>query len=222
MWSGGIQGSGNRPIANNSDMPSIRTIALRALLVPPPSGRLCRLGQVHHSTNTTQLVGDEPPTSRRLQPNLELLAAEPLAEPSDPSSVRRRDPRACQLTDLGVDPLSGDLRPVLVKPHHDRHLRRLLVAPRTARPRPRTDQRRPIAGPGRPSTCHLSSHAGDPRRRRATRQKPVRPKSRQAKSESARRQPDNQPDEPDNTAQTHKTMTVTALWDLGLPAASPG
>jgi len=39
----------------------------------------------------------------------------------------------------------------------------------------------------------LSSHAGDPRRRRATRQKPVRPKGRQAKRESARRQPRDKP-----------------------------
>ena len=35
--------------------------------------------------------------------------------------MRRRDPRPRDLTSLGVQPLRGDLRSVLIKPHHDRH-----------------------------------------------------------------------------------------------------
>src|ERR1039458_6612237 len=48
-------------------------------------------------------------------------------------------------------------------------------------------------------------------RRRATQALPVRPSSRRSSRESARRQPENQPDRTDVTAQTPRTMTVTAV-----------
>jgi hypothetical protein len=40
---------------------------------------------------------------------------------------------------------------------------------------------------------------------------PVRPSSRHRRRESARRQPENQPDKPDVTAQAPRTMTVTGV-----------
>jgi hypothetical protein len=41
--------------------------------------------------------------------------------------------------------------------------------------RPRTDSRTPTDEPGRPGTCHLSSHAGGPRSATGDGRKPVRP-----------------------------------------------
>src|SRR4029434_4757697 len=58
---------------------------------------------------------------RRLQRDLELLTTEPLREPAHASPVRRRDPRSRDLTGLGVDPLRGDLRSMLIQTHYDRH-----------------------------------------------------------------------------------------------------
>jgi hypothetical protein len=53
----------------------------------------------------------------------------------------------------------------------------------------------------------LSSHAGDPRRRRATRQKPVRPKGRQANRESARRRPRAKPTSRTTPAAERQVLT---------------
>ena len=62
-------------------MPGIRAITLRALLrAPEPSG-LRRLGQVHVGSDPAELLDHEPPAGRRLQRDLELLAAEPRQEP---------------------------------------------------------------------------------------------------------------------------------------------
>ena len=51
-------------------------------------------------------------------------------------------------------------------------------------------------------------------RRRATQPMPVRPAGRQAVTESARRQPENQPHGSDVTARRSKTLTVTAVTPL--------
>jgi len=79
-------------------MPSVRTIALRTLLVPPPRRRLGRLREMHDRSNPAQLLSHEPPASRRLQRDLELLTTEPLAEPAHTSAVRRRDSRTRDFT----------------------------------------------------------------------------------------------------------------------------
>jgi hypothetical protein len=68
-----------------------------------------------------QLLDYEPPAGRRLKRRLQLGATEPLEKPAHRPPIRRRDPPARQLTALGVKPLGGDLRPMLVKSHHDRH-----------------------------------------------------------------------------------------------------
>jgi hypothetical protein len=74
---------------------------------------------------------------------------------------------------------------VRVHPDHDHlHVPSLVVADRA-------DLRRTHLSWG--DATLLCSHAGDPRRRRATRQKPVRPRGRQAKRESARRRPTAKP-----------------------------
>jgi hypothetical protein len=47
------------------NVPGVRTIALRALLIPATGGGLRRLGQVHNRADRRQLIGDEPPAGRR-------------------------------------------------------------------------------------------------------------------------------------------------------------
>jgi hypothetical protein len=42
-------------------------------------------------------------------------------ETPDPGPVRRRHPRTVNLAGVGVNPLGGDLRPMLIQTHHDRH-----------------------------------------------------------------------------------------------------
>ena len=74
------QPSDRQQLAN---VPRVSAIALSALLVPSTSGGLGRLGQMHHRADLPQLIGDKPPAGRRLQRDLELLAAEPLTEPPD-------------------------------------------------------------------------------------------------------------------------------------------
>ena len=160
MCSGGIHDSGSLPIINNSLMcrASARSLLARFLF---PRLAAVSAGSARCTTraNPPELVRDEPPARRRLQRDLELLATEPLAEPPHASPMRRRDPRPHHLTRIGIQPLRSDLRPVLIKPHHDRHLQRLLT-PRLARPRPRTDPRRPTAEPGRPR--HMPSIKSGP------------------------------------------------------------
>ena len=46
-------------------MPGVRRIGLRALLVPTPRRCLRRLGQMHNGADSAELLGHEPPTSRR-------------------------------------------------------------------------------------------------------------------------------------------------------------
>ena len=57
-------------------MPSVGAITLGALLRAPQLGGLRRLGQMHLGTDPAQLLDHEPPARRRLQRDLELLAAE--------------------------------------------------------------------------------------------------------------------------------------------------
>jgi hypothetical protein len=117
MWSGGIHDSGNSPIINSSrNMAGVRTIALGVLLVPAPGGRLSRFSEVDNRSDAPQLLSHEPPARRRLQPDLELLATEPLTEPAHASTVRGRDPRPGHLASLGIDPFSSDLRSMLINP----------------------------------------------------------------------------------------------------------
>jgi hypothetical protein len=114
------------------DVLSISPIALGALLVPAPGRGFGGFGEVHDRVNPAQLVGDEPPAGRCLQRNLELPAAELLTEPPHPSPIRWRDPRAHHLAGIGIHPLRGDLRTVLIQTHHDRHLQTLSLPARVA------------------------------------------------------------------------------------------
>jgi hypothetical protein len=168
----------------------VGAVALGALLVPAPGGSLSRLREMHDRARTPQLLGHEPPAGRRLQRDLELLTTEPLGEPAHARPVRRRDPRPRDLTGLGVDPLRGDLRSVLIQTHYDRHLGPPQV-PRFASlrgPAPRLSRGRPTREPGRARrSCHLSSHAGHPGRRPATEPKQVSRDQRQPALEPARR-----------------------------------
>jgi hypothetical protein len=102
-------------------MPCVRAIALRALLRPPKVGGLRRLREGHLGTGPAQLLDHEPPTRRRLQRDLELLAAETRQELPRRRAVRRRHSRAVDLAGAGVDPLAGDLRSMLIKSHYDAH-----------------------------------------------------------------------------------------------------
>jgi hypothetical protein len=63
----------------------------------------------------------EPPARGGLERHLQILAAEAAQESPHALTVRRRDARSTELARLTVQPLSGDLRSVLVKSHYDCH-----------------------------------------------------------------------------------------------------
>jgi len=102
-------------------MPRVRPVVLRALLVPTQRARLRRLREMHPGANPPQLLDHEPPARRRLQRHLELPATEPCQELPHARTVRRHDPTTRYLTRLDIDPLGSDLRPMLIQAHHDRH-----------------------------------------------------------------------------------------------------
>src|SRR5205807_7353144 len=102
-------------------MPCVRAIALRPLLRTPQPGCLCRLRQMHLGADTTQLLDHEPPAGRRLERDLQLLAAETLKELPHGGAVRRRHAGALHLASFGIEPLTGDLSSMLVKSHYDAH-----------------------------------------------------------------------------------------------------
>jgi hypothetical protein len=122
MCAGGIDDSGSRPISSNSRWwrASDQSVFARFLLALQRA-RLRRLGEVHVSADPLELLDHEPPARRRLQRDLQIRALEPRKELPDPGAVRRRDPRTGDLTGDRVDPLRGDLRAVLIHPHHQRH-----------------------------------------------------------------------------------------------------
>src|SRR5215213_1839415 len=100
-------------------MPRVRPVALGALLVPAPRGGLGRLGQMHAGVDRAQLLDHEPPAGRRLQRDLQLLAAKATQKPPHRLAMRRRNPRPTHLTGLGLDPLGSDLPSMLIKSHYD-------------------------------------------------------------------------------------------------------
>ena len=74
---------------------------------------------MHLCPRRPQLLDQKPPAGRRLGRHLQLLAGKPRQEPPDAGPVGRAHPRAADLTALQLDPLRGDLRPMLVYAHHD-------------------------------------------------------------------------------------------------------
>ena len=76
---------------------------------------------MHLGTGPLEFLDYEPPAGRRLQRNLKTLALKPGQELPDSGSVGRSDPRAGDLTGDRLDPLRGDLRAMLIHPHHQRH-----------------------------------------------------------------------------------------------------
>src|SRR5450755_2021430 len=155
-------------------MAGVSPIGLRALLRTPQPARLRRLGQVHPSADPLELLGHEPPPRRCLQRNLEIPPGEPLEELADRSAVCRHHPPARDLTARKLDPLRGDLRPVLIKPHHDRQPPSRLPSPARRStlqlpPGLRREQRpaRPIAylGPRSVPPIRMAGRAGGYRAR---------------------------------------------------------
>src|SRR5919108_3739347 len=103
-----------------AQMPGVSPVGLRALLRPPQPARLRRLGEMHAGADALGLLDHEPPARRCLQRDLELLPREAPQEAPARGWVRRPAPAARDLAGRKVDPLRGDLRPVLIEPHHDR------------------------------------------------------------------------------------------------------
>jgi len=95
--------------------------------------RFGRLGQMRLGADRAQLLDHEPPPGRGLQRHLEPLTGKPRQEAPNAGTVGRRHPRARDLAGLGVQPLRGDLRAVLIQPHHDRHGSLLELATRGIR-----------------------------------------------------------------------------------------
>ena len=102
-------------------MPGVRPVRLRSLLLALQTGGLSRLGQMPRSAYVPHLLHEKPPAGRCLQRDLERCAIQPLKPPRHRDPVRRRDSRMSDLAGERVDPLRRDLRPVLIHPHHDRH-----------------------------------------------------------------------------------------------------
>jgi hypothetical protein len=75
---------------------------------------------VHLRADRLEFLDHEPPARRRLQRHLELLAAEPRREAPHAPAIGRSDATPRHLAGFGVQPLGGDLRPVLVESHYDR------------------------------------------------------------------------------------------------------
>lgn len=98
-----------------AQMSGVSKVSLRAPLLALQRARFGRLRQMHLSTDTLEFRNDDPPAGRCLQRDFKTALAERLQERADTSPVRRRDPRARDLTGDGVDPLRRDLRPVLIK-----------------------------------------------------------------------------------------------------------
>ena len=159
-----------------ADMPGVGAIALGTLLVSPSRGRLGRFGEVHDRTDTTQLIGDEPPAGRCLQRDLDLPPTEPLTEPAHTSPVRRCDARPHHLARVGVQPLRGDLRSVLIQAHHDRHLQHLLALASRSQDNAQTRADLPPDPDGPAHAIHQVTPAvlG---RRRATQRTQIRPQA---------------------------------------------
>jgi hypothetical protein len=109
-----------------TQMARVGAIALGALLGPAPRRGLGRLGEMDPRPDRAEFLDDEPPARRRLQRDLEVLAAEAPSEPSHARPVRRRDASAGDLAGRRVDPLRGHLRSMLIQSHYDRHFRGLL------------------------------------------------------------------------------------------------
>jgi hypothetical protein len=76
-------------------MPGVRPVGLGALLQAAQPTGLRRLGQTHPRADPPQLLDHEPPTRRRLQRDLELLAPNRLKNSRTPArcagATRARD-----------------------------------------------------------------------------------------------------------------------------------
>ncbi len=101
-------------------MPRVGAVALGALLGPAARRRLRRLAEMHARPDRFELLGDKPPAGRRLQRHLQVAPAKRRRKAADTVAVSRRDALALDLAGIGVQPLGGDLRSVLVKSHYDR------------------------------------------------------------------------------------------------------
>ena len=76
-----------------AQVPGVGAVVLGVLLVALQSGGVRRLGEMHDRSDPLQLLDHEPPAGRRLQRDLQLLAAKPGQEPAHARAVRRRHAR---------------------------------------------------------------------------------------------------------------------------------
>jgi hypothetical protein len=104
-----------------AQMARVGAVALGPLLGPAARRGLGRLGQMNLGADRPELLNDEPPARRRLQSHLDLLAAKARGEAPHPVAVGWSHPLTCNLARLGVEPLGGDLRSMLIQSHYDRH-----------------------------------------------------------------------------------------------------
>jgi len=79
-------------------MPGVRPIALRALLRASEPSRLRRLSQMHLNADPTQLLDHEPPARRRLERDLQVLAAEARQKLPHRGAISGRHTRALHLS----------------------------------------------------------------------------------------------------------------------------
>jgi hypothetical protein len=166
-------------------------------LVPAHRSSLSRLGEMHAPADALELVGHDPPTGRRLQPDLELLLAD--------RSQNRLTParRTGQIRERITSPFSVSVHSAVICARRWSSPITIVIsnAPRSHRLRGHGHARTKEAsrGPGRPSqatyqvTPAILDSGGRHGRSRSDQE------DRQAKRESARRPSESQTDEPDDT-----------------------
>ena len=118
-----------------AQMPGVRPVVLRALLVPAQRARLRRLGEMHaarrparssSTTNRQPVVASNATSSSWPREPAQGTGAPPARSAGATRATRH-------LTGLGIDPLRGDLRPMLIQVPSRSPSRHLSFASNTAR-----------------------------------------------------------------------------------------
>src|SRR3954467_7632734 len=104
-----------------AQVPSVRAVALGALLGPPPGRGLGGLGEMHPRADLPQLPDHEPPPPRGPHRPPQLLPAKAAENPPYVRAMSRREPRPRDLAGRRIDPLGSDLRSMLIQSPHDRN-----------------------------------------------------------------------------------------------------
>jgi hypothetical protein len=100
---------------------TVGAVGLRPPLAPPLGRRLGRIGEMRAVAGALDLLDDEAPAGRPLERELSLTARKPRQPGAHLGTRGRRDPTPLHLARLPIERLVGDLLPVHIQRHYDRH-----------------------------------------------------------------------------------------------------